>query len=105
MKMTGSCGVFSIGLVAVLMSCRSESKLHEEKVFSPPVSYEIAASWADSIVSLMTMEEKISLIGGDRIFFTNAIPRLNIPAVMMADATMGVHLRDQFLDFQYEPAL
>jgi beta-glucosidase len=67
--------------------------------FEPPVSYEKASVWADSIIGLMTLDEKITFIGGDRIFYTNPIPRLNIPAVMMADATQGVHLRDSFFTF------
>jgi len=105
MKITTPGVVFFIVLSAFWFGCRPEIKVPGEQVFSPPVSYEAAERWADSIVSLMTLEEKISLIGGDRIFFTNAIPRLNIPAVMMADATQGVHLRDHFQDIQYEPVL
>jgi beta-glucosidase len=105
MKIAGLYLVFAFALLTFLMGCKSEIKLAGEKVFSPPVSYEVAAHWADSMISLMTLEEKISLIGGDRIFFTNPIPRLNIPAVMMADATQGVHLRDHFHEIQYEPVL
>jgi beta-glucosidase len=83
---------------AVLTCCRNVIPPEDAAAFNPPIAYEAAAHWADSIVNLMTLEEKISMIGGDRSFFTNSVPRLNIPAVMMADATMGVHLRDRIND-------
>lgn len=87
-----------LAIPAVLTCCKTAFTPEEAAPFHPPVAYEVAVKWADSIVSLMTLEEKISMIGGDRSFFTNAVPRLNIPAVMMADATMGVHLRDRIND-------
>ena len=105
MKTTGPYLVFCFAFISLLIGCRPEIKLTEKKVFYPPLSYDEASNWADSIISLMTQEEKISLIGGDRIFFTNPIPRLNIPAVMMTDATQGVHLRDHFHEIIYEPVL
>jgi beta-glucosidase len=90
----------------VFVGCKSDGKMIEQKRFESLVSFEEATEWADSIVNLMTLEEKVSLIGGDRIFFTNAIPRLGISAVMMADATQGVHLRDKWKDsLVYEQVL
>lgn len=85
----------------VILSCKPETGNQHRKQFQPPISYEAATEWADSLLALMTLEEKITFIGGDRIFFTQAITRLNIPSVMMADATQGVHLRDQFRDGEY----
>ncbi|MBN1414826.1 MAG: glycoside hydrolase family 3 C-terminal domain-containing protein [Bacteroidales bacterium] len=89
----------------IIVTCKNKTVQPEKPVFTPPVDYEIATMWADSIVNLMTIDEKISFIGGDRIFFTTAIPRLNIPAVMMTDATQGVHLREQFHQYKYEKVL
>jgi beta-glucosidase len=45
----------------------------------------------DSILSQMTMEEKIEIIGGTNDFFTRPIARLGIPALKMSDGPMGVH--------------
>jgi beta-glucosidase len=45
----------------------------------------------DSILSKMTQEEKITLIGGINDFYTRPIPRLGIPALRMSDGPMGVH--------------
>jgi len=98
--------IFSI-LITIqtsISSCNGQKSAIPFK-FEPPVSFEKASAWADSIVGLMTLDEKITLVGGDRIFYTNAIPRLNIPAVMMADATQGVHLRDSFFTFVKYPKI
>jgi beta-glucosidase len=93
-------------LLLLVICCKPEHRLRGSKHFSPPVSFEEATCWADSILALMTIEEKINFIGGDRIFFTQAIPRLNIPSVMMADATQGVHLRDHYKnEYIYDQAL
>lgn len=90
----------------ILFSCTSERVERMEKVtFSPPVSYENAKKWADSIVNLMTIEEKISYISGIDNFYTKDIPRLNISRVFMSDATQGLHLRDSMGGIKYERAL
>ena len=100
-------GFVLILIVLFFGSCNSDTEMGKQvKIFTPPVGYQRATVWADSIIQLMTLEEKITFIGGDRVFFTNAIPRLNIPAVMMADATMGVHLRSSFENkYVYDPVL
>src|SRR5216684_8271410 len=45
----------------------------------------------DSILSQMTLEEKIKLIGGINDFYTQAIPRLGVPSLRMSDGPLGVH--------------
>jgi beta-glucosidase len=45
----------------------------------------------DALVSQMTLEEKIVLIGGTDNFFTRPIPRLRIPSLKMSDGPLGVH--------------
>jgi len=45
----------------------------------------------ESILSQMTQEEKITLIGGINDFYTRPLPRLGIPALRMSDGPMGVH--------------
>ncbi len=45
----------------------------------------------DSILSQMTIEEKIEMIGGINDFYTRPIPRLRIPSLKMSDGPMGVH--------------
>ncbi|HTY00962.1 MAG TPA: glycoside hydrolase family 3 C-terminal domain-containing protein [Bacteroidota bacterium] len=62
-----------------------------------------AEAMADSVLSQMTLEEKIAYIGGDRHFFIRPIPRLGLREVFMSDATEGVHIRDSFRDINLKP--
>jgi beta-glucosidase len=45
----------------------------------------------DSILSRMTLSEKIEIIGGTNDFYTRPVPRLGIPSLRMSDGPMGVH--------------
>src|ERR1700733_4808531 len=45
----------------------------------------------DALLGKMTLEEKLTIIGGINDFFTRPIPRLGIPALKMSDGPMGVH--------------
>jgi beta-glucosidase len=45
----------------------------------------------DALVSQMTLDEKIELIGGTNGFFTRPILRLGIPSLKMSDGPLGVH--------------
>jgi beta-glucosidase len=49
---------------------------------------------ADSLVNLMSLEEKIEMIGGHNIFFTKGYEKYNIPAIRFSDATQGISLVD-----------
>ncbi len=44
----------------------------------------------DSILSKMTLEEKVDYIGGYHDFYIRAIPRLNVRELKMADGPLGV---------------
>ena len=44
----------------------------------------------DSILSKMTLEEKIDYIGGFNDFDVRPVPRLNLPAIKMSDGPVGV---------------
>ena len=70
------------------------AKVHRERF--QPLSFEQADKKADSVLTLMTMDEKIALVGGDRSFFIRPLPRLNLEEVYMSDATQGVHIRENF---------
>jgi len=63
------------------------------KPFSTPVSFTEADKRADSILSVMTLDEKIEMIGGHNSFFTKGFEKYKIPAFYLSDATQGVHIR------------
>lgn len=45
---------------------------------------------AEELVNLMTLEEKIGLIAGERSFYLRGVERLGIPAIRIADGPQGV---------------
>jgi beta-glucosidase len=44
----------------------------------------------NSILSQMTLEEKIDYLGGVDGFYIRPLPRLKLPAIKMADGPLGV---------------
>lgn len=45
----------------------------------------------ESLLSKLTLDEKITLLGGVNDFYTRPIPRLHIPSLRMSDGPVGVH--------------
>jgi len=72
--------------------------------FTPPITYDDAQKQAIGILNQMTMEEKISLIGGHNVFFTKGFEKFGIPALYLSDATQGVNIRSE-LDDQLEKSV
>ena len=44
----------------------------------------------ESILTQMTLEEKVDLIGGVDGFYIRGVPRLGVPRLKMADGPLGV---------------
>jgi beta-glucosidase len=73
-------------LVAVILL-----SLGEFTIAQAPLPKADVEKRVDSILSQMTLNEKIEIIGGTDDFFTRPIARLGIPSLKMSDGPMGVH--------------
>lgn len=67
------------------------------QTFEPPISFEMAAERAGSILKELSLDEKLNLIGGEKGFFIKGLKRFGFPDILMADASMGVNFRSEFL--------
>lgn len=91
--------IATIIFVIIFINCtQNEVITYMQRDFTP-LSFKEAERKADSILSLMTLDEKIEYIGGDSIFFLREIKRLGIPSVLFADATQGIHIRKEFDEY------
>jgi beta-glucosidase len=75
------------GLIALAM-LGSATWTMPQSVHQSPAE---AEKRVEELLSKMTVEEKITLIGGVNDFYIRAIPRLGLPALRMSDGPMGVH--------------
>jgi beta-glucosidase len=68
------------------------------KPFQPKIGFEDASKRADALLSKLTLEEKIELIGGHRFFYIKGFDKYGIPELYLSDATQGVHIRKELND-------
>jgi len=74
-----------------IISCSKEVKNTKETEIS--ISNEISIendTKIDSLISLMTIEEKIGMLHGNSMFTTGGVERLGIPELKMADGPLGI---------------
>jgi len=90
--------LFSLMILVGFSSCRKEREKSKEKVTvksqnenykGQPVNKDFDAK-IDSLISVMTLEEKTGLLHGNSMFATRAVERLGIPELKMADGPLGV---------------
>ncbi len=96
-------------IMLIIAACNGSSgkEFKQEKefqAFEPPVSYAEARKKAETIVSKMSLDEKIAMIGGYNLFFTKGYEKYGIPQLYFSDATQGVHIRKD-LDEQLEKSV
>jgi beta-glucosidase len=92
--------LFTLCLTVFLLGSCQNTVNNEFKIeaafqpFKPPIPYETAMAKADSILQQMSLEEKISMIGGNNVFFTKGYDKYDIPSLRFSDATQGISLVD-----------
>ncbi|HLJ27756.1 MAG TPA: glycoside hydrolase family 3 C-terminal domain-containing protein [Candidatus Angelobacter sp.] len=79
----GAARIAAIAAMAVLLALCGMAQ-------PAPASPEQIERRLDSILSQMTIEEKIDLLGGVDGFYVRGVPRLGIPRFKMADGPLGV---------------
>jgi len=79
-------------LLSIVILQSNATLFAQDRASFIPLSYNDSDQKADSILQLMTLEEKISYIGGNHFFFTQEIKRLGVPRVPFVDATQGIRL-------------
>ena len=83
--MKATSGVRSFAIAIVLLSI-AQFGFPQAASSKPDVEKRV-----DSLLSQMTIDEKVEMIGGINDFYTRPIPRLGIPSLKMSDGPMGVH--------------
>jgi beta-glucosidase len=80
-------------LQAILLSCVLFSglvPLFGKSLDTPPTTSEDIEARVNSILSQLTLEEKVDLLAGVDGFFIRDVPRLKLPRFKMADGPIGV---------------
>ncbi len=84
-----------IGIVITLLACFGVAGLlrgfaSPQALAGTPPSDDAIDRRVESILTQMTLEEKIDMLGGVDGFYTHAISRLGVPRLKMADGPLGV---------------
>lgn len=88
--------VLAILFIGVIMiTSQADAQDYVFKKYEPAVDYKTADKRASEILSNMTLEEKISLVGGERSFYIKGFEKYKIPELYLSDATQGVHIRKE----------
>ncbi len=88
--------IFTTFVITAVLSQSCSAK--ESHFFNPPVSFEEADQRAEKLLTKLTIDQKIKLLGGYSRFFIQVIPEYYIPYIFMADATQGMRIDTRIAD-------
>ncbi|WP_067144997.1 beta-glucosidase family protein [Pseudotamlana agarivorans] len=91
-------GLLILGIVLLLASCTS--KKEKEKSPITKANHDIEAK-IDSILPLLTLEEKVDLCHAQSKFSTKGVARLGIPEIWMSDGPHGVRAEISWDSWDY----
>src|SRR5258708_35398210 len=82
-RMTASGRIFAVAIALLLVAQFGAAQ-------AAPSTTDVEKR-VDSILSKMTLDEKLEIIGGINDLYTRPIPRLGVPSLRISDGPMGVH--------------
>ena len=96
-------------LLIFMISCKNSEEEKDTtgdmatsiKYIGEPITHEYDTK-IDSIISLMTLEEKVGMLHGTSMFTTAGVERLGVPELKMADGPLGV--REEISRDSWAPA-
>jgi len=101
--------VLYVVILSIFISCKKSNNqenslniLATNKTFSgTPITHQYDKS-IDSLINVMTLEEKVGMLHGTSMFTTAGVERLGIPELKMADGPLGV--REEISRSSWAPA-
>lgn len=92
---------FAVAMAIFFLICHqsANSQVKFIEPFTPPISEDIATKRADSILNVLSLDDKLQLIKGYNAFYIKGLEAFGIPELYLSDATQGVHIREKFLKF------
>jgi beta-glucosidase len=90
-------GIISLSIICIVLFISSVTKKESRQSDSAQIPDKVLYAKIDSIIKLMTLEEKVKMIHGASSFTNGGVARLGIPEIVMSDGPHGVrheHNRD-----------
>jgi beta-glucosidase len=96
--------------LSIIVSCKKDKiemketaiNLHQKDLTPIPFDVSKFDKKIDSLIALMTIEEKIGMLHGNSMFATGGVERLGIPELKMADGPLGI--REEISRNSWAPA-
>jgi beta-glucosidase len=81
---------FSIALFALILFAAAALESARAAEPNPQQSPEAIEQQVDNMLSKLTLQQKIELLGGEDSMYTHALPSIGLPRLKMSDGPMGV---------------